>query len=185
MKRTKFDTSQIAFLAACIAMGLISKRIVSPLTNVLTDFIRLPGGGAAAGFAIMFLALGCSVTKYPLAGTISGLAQGILGLMMGMSAYQGIFAIITYTVPGMVIDIVRKLIKTRSDSYFIISCCLGNVAGAAISNLLTFHFTSFLLVMWLLVAACSGCLGGMLGGTVLRRMEAVSEFRRMRKCVRN
>ncbi len=184
MKRS-FDTSQIAFLAACIAMGLVSKRIISPVTNILTDFIRVPGGGASAGFAIMFLALGCSVTSYSFAGTLSGTAQGVLALMMGMSAYQGIFAVITYAIPGLVIDLIRKLMKSRSDSYFILSCCLGNVAGSLVSNQLTFHFTSFLLVIWVLVAACSGCLGGMIGGTVLRRMEQIYEFRRMRKCVRN
>ena len=184
MKKS-FDTLQITFLAACIAMGLVSKRFISPITNILTDFIRLPGGSASAGFAIMFLALGCSVTEYPLAGTFAGLAQGILALTMGMSGYQGIFAVISYAVPGIVIDVVRKIVKKRTGGYFIIACCLGNVLGAVVSNFLTFHFTSFLLLMWLLVAASFGCLGGMLGSITAERMEGLYEFRRMKRCIRN
>ena len=56
MKKQKLTTFQISWMSVCVVLGLISKRIVSPVTNVLTDFLRLPGGSAAAAFALVVLA---------------------------------------------------------------------------------------------------------------------------------
>ena len=56
--KQKIPLRHLTFLAICIALSLVSKRIVSPITNLLTDLIRIPGGGAATAFSLMFLLVG-------------------------------------------------------------------------------------------------------------------------------
>ena len=46
----KATLRDLVFLAICVALSLVAKRIISPVTNGLTDFFRIPGGSAAAGF---------------------------------------------------------------------------------------------------------------------------------------
>ena len=53
MKQRK-PLRHLAFLAICVALSLVTKRIISPVTNLLTDMIRIPGGGAATAFSLMF-----------------------------------------------------------------------------------------------------------------------------------
>ena len=61
MKKS-IQTRHLVFLSLCVCGGMIAKRVVTPVLNPLTDLIRLPGGGAAAAFSLLFIVLGCTVT---------------------------------------------------------------------------------------------------------------------------
>lgn len=180
MKTGKITVPQLAFLAICIALGLTCKRFISPITNILTDFIRLPGGGVAAAFSIMFLVIGASVTSWKIAGMTAGFIQGLLALSMGMSGYQGLLALVTYTVPGIVIDCARVVSSQRNRYFYISVTVLASVINAAFSNLLVFRFSGKLMILWLLVAASSGAAGGCICGIIADRLGKVPEFRTMK-----
>lgn len=165
------QTRHLVFLSLCVCGGLIAKRVVTPVLNPLTDLIRLPGGGAAAAFSLLFIVLGCTVTDWPFAATLSALVQGTLAFCLGMTGYQGAFTLLTYSVPGVATDIVRRFTPKGSAIYFFLSCCLGNLLCAVISNLLVFHLRSLTLLLWLLVAACFGGLAGILGHLVYGRLK--------------
>ena len=169
----QLNLRQIIFLALCVTLSLISKRLVSPFTNILTDFIRIPGGGAATAFSLVFLIIGCSVTEYRFAATLCAIAQGFLAVCMGMSSYQGAFVVITYVVPGIVIDILRTCIRTKDVSYFMLTCCISNTVCAVVSNLLVFHLTSIALLLWILVAASFGLIAGSIGSVVYTRLRPI------------
>jgi len=138
MKKS-LQTRHLVFLSLCVCGGMIAKRVVTPVLNPLTDLIRLPGGGAAAAFSLLFIVLGCSVTDWPFAATLSALVQGALAFALGMTGYQGAFTLLTYTIPGIATDIVRHFTPKGSEIYFFLSCCLGNLLCAVVSNLLVFH----------------------------------------------
>ena len=170
MKKS-LQTRHLVFLSLCVCGGMIAKRVVTPVLNPLTDLIRLPGGGAAAAFSLLFIVLGCTVTDWPFAATLCALAQGALAFCLGMTGYQGAFTLLTYSVPGVATDIVRRFTPKGSAIYFFLSCCLGNLLCAVISNLLVFHLRSLTLLLWLLVAACFGGLAGILGHLVYGRLK--------------
>ena len=169
MKRV-LSTRQLVYLAICIALSLVSKRIVSPLTNLITDFVRLPGGGAATAFSILFLVIGTSGISWPFAGTFAAFIQGILAMCLGMSGYQGAMIILTYTFPGIVIDLVRAVVPARGNLYYMMCCGAANTAAAVIANLLVFHFRSAAFVLWLLIALWFGVFAGFLGVELNRRL---------------
>jgi hypothetical protein len=83
--KCKLKAKELVFLSLCLVMGLFSKRFVSPVTNVLTDFIRIPGGSAATGVSLMFLVIGCARVGRFGAGAIMGFVQGCLALALGMT----------------------------------------------------------------------------------------------------
>ena len=86
--KKNIQTRHLVFLSLCVCGGMIAKRVVTPVLNPLTDLIRLPGGGAAAAFSLLFIVLGCTVTDWPFAATLSALVQGALAFCLGMTGYM-------------------------------------------------------------------------------------------------
>lgn len=180
--KQKVSLCHLTFLAICVALSLVTKRVISPITNLLTDFLRIPGGGAAAAFSLMFLVIGTSRLRWSWATTAGGLVQSLIALSMGMSAYQGVFAVLTYTLPGVVIDLFRKFYPHRNIAYFSLSCAAANTAGALLTNLLVFRLEGVAFVLWMLIACTVGLFGGFLGGILFSRIERIPEFKRFIEC---
>lgn len=177
--KQKIPLSHLTFLGICIALSLVSKRIVSPVTNILTDLIRIPGGGAAAAFSIMFLAVGTSGLQWRWATTAAAFVQSMIALSLGMSSYQGLFAVMTYTLPGFVIDLLRILWPNRDKEFFAISCGTANAAGALLTNFLVFRLKGIPFLLWMLVALTVGMFGGCLGELLFQRVLRIPECRRV------
>lgn len=180
--KQKVSLNHLAFLAICVALSLVTKRVISPITNLLTDFLRIPGGGAATAFSLMFLVIGTSRLQWSWATSAAGFIQSLLALSMGMSAYQGAFALVTYTVPGVVIDLLRKFYPHRNKTYFSLACAAANTAGALLTNLLVFKLEGVAFLLWMLIACVIGLGGGFLGGMIFGRIEKIPEFRRFIEC---
>ena len=102
-----------------------------------------------------------------------------------MSAYQGAYALLTYTLPGLVIDLLRLLYPKRDKTYFSLACGAANTAGALLSNVLVFKLTGVPFLLWLLVACTIGLLAGLLGEILFSRIMRISEVRRFLKCQKN
>lgn len=177
--KEKIPLRHLAFLAICVALSLVTKRLISPITNFLTDFLRIPGGGAATAFALLFLVLGTAKLRWSWATTAAGFVQSLIALGLGMSAYQGAYALLTYTLPGVVIDLIRKFYPQRDKTYFTLSCAAANTATALLTNLLLFRLTGIAFILWMLIACVVGLLGGFLGGLLFARIEKIPEFRRV------
>jgi len=177
--KEKLPLRHLTFLAICVALSLVTKRVISPVTNLLTDFLRIPGGGAATAFSLMFIVVGTGRLQWPWATTITCFGQSLIALSLGMSAYQGAFALLTYTLPGMVIDLFRRFYPHRNKLYFSLSCAAANSAGALLTNLLVFHLTGITFLLWMLIACIIGLLGGLLGELLFRIVSKIPEFRRI------
>lgn len=184
MKQTK-PLRHLVFLAICLALSLVTKRLISPITNLLTDFIRIPGGGAAAAFSLMFLAVGTAGLPWRWGTTAAGFVQSLLALALGMSAYQGAYALICYTLPGFVMDIIRQCCPQRNKTYFALCCGAANTAGALLSNMLVFHLAGIAFALWLLVACTLGVFAGLLGEALYSRLSRIPSVRRFLSCQEN
>ena len=178
----KVPLCHLTFLAICVALSLVTKRVISPITNLLTDFLRIPGGSAAAAFSLTFLVVGTAGLRWRWATTAAALVQSLIALSLGMSAYQGAFAILTYTLPGVVIDLARGLYPHRNKTYFSLACAAANVAGALLTNLLVFRLGGVAFVLWLLIALGMGLFSGYLGEILFRRIVQIPEVRKIIVC---
>ena len=180
--KTKVPLRHLVFLGLCVALSLVTKRVISPVTNILTDFIRIPGGGAATAFSLMFLLVGTSGLQWRWAATAAAFVQCLIALSLGMSSYQGLLAVITYTVPGVVMDLFRRYCPVKDQTYFALSCGTANGAGALMANLLVFQLKGVAFLLWMLVAVIMGFAGGLLGEMIFRRIVRIPEYRGMTSC---
>lgn len=183
--KQKVPLCQLAFLAICVALSLVTKRVISPITNLLTDFLRIPGGGAATAFSLMFLVVGTGGLRWRWATTAAAFVQSLIAMSLGMSAYQGLFAMVTYTVPGLVIDLFRLFYHQRDKTFFLLSCAAANTAGALLTNLLVFRLEGVAFLLWMLIACVIGMLGGLLGQMLFDRIAKIPEFGRIIICQKN
>lgn len=173
----QLNTRQLAVMAFCVILGLIAKRVVSPFTNVFTDFFRIPGGSAAVGFSLAFLVIGREMAPgFRWSASLMGFLQGVIGLMLGFSGYQGVFAVLTYTLPGVVIDLTAMLMKNRDLPYFLCASALACVCSSMLTNLLVFHLVGAALLLWLMLAACSGIIGGVCAQLLYARITRILKF---------
>lgn len=180
--KMKVSVRHLTFLAICVALSLVTKRVISPITNLLTDFLRIPGGGAATAFSLMFLAIGTGRMHWSWATAAAGFVQSLIAMALGMSAYQGAFAVLTYTLPGVVIDLLRRFWPNRNTTYFTLACGAANTAGALLTNLLIFRLEGTAFLLWMLIACAIGLLGGFLGGLLFHRIEKILDFQRFMEC---
>jgi len=169
MKKIKIN--DIIFLALCISIGFVSKRAVAPFTNLATEFLRIPGGSLASGLPLMFLCLGAFKVKKFGCGTLMGLVQGVMAVLLGMAGPQGLFALLTYTFPGLIIDLVGIKKFLKQTTYFLLACTAGTVGSALFSNILIFRMTGSVLMMWVFVGTLSGLACGWLGSVIYKRTE--------------
>lgn len=175
----------LTFLAICIALSLVTKRVISPVTNLLTDLIRIPGGGAATAFSLMFLMVGTAGLKWRWATTAAAFVQSLIALSMGMSSYQGLLAVLTYSLPGLVIDLFRMIYPLRDKAYFSLACTTANASGALLTNILVFQQEGIAFLLWLLVVASVGLLGGLLGELLFQKIIWIPEYRGIALCQKN
>lgn len=180
--KQRITLHHLVFLAICVALSLVTKRVISPVTNLLTDFIRIPGGGAATAFSLMFLVIATCRLPWKGATTAAAFVQSLIAMALGMSAYQGAFALLTYTLPGLVIDLFRLFYRERDQLYFSLSCAAANTAGALLTNVLVFRLEGITFLLWMLIACVIGMLAGFLGALLFGRLEKIPEFGRFLKC---
>ena len=169
MKR--FTLKELIVAAMLAAMGIAVKPLLSPVFNVLTDFIRIPGGSATAGISVMFLVAAAALIRKRGTALLAGLLQGLLSLATGISAAAGVLVLITYSLPGLAIDLVMLLPVSLPDrTRRMLAGSAGVLAGAAATNLLYFRMSVIPFILFYAVGILSGALGGWIVHLILQRL---------------
>lgn len=179
MRPTKL--TKLNFMTLCCVLGLITKKLINPFANVITESLHIPGG-ISTGFSIMFLVIAAEMVRKPgqkeeklmqNCGTLMGLVQGLLALCLGRVGSMGLLAPIGYLVPGMSVDLVYRLSArfgwSRTDR-MVFANGLGAVMASVTANLLVFRLHGPVLVLYFGVSALSGTLYGFLGSAVAGRL---------------
>lgn len=178
MKHQKLFTLNV--MALCCILGLISKKIINPFANVVTEALHIPGG-ISTGFSIMFLVIAAELVRTPYCGTKMGTAQGLLALALGRVGSMGALSPIGYITPGLAIDLIYWLPVCRKASATVrmmLANGLAAVAASVTANLIVFHLRGAVLWLYLCVSATSGSLFGILGASIAARVGmAVHPFR--------
>lgn len=156
----KWNLRQLIFLVLCCDIGLFSKRILSPLTHLVTDLLRIPDG-ISTGFSLMFLIVAASIVgRFGCAG-VMGAVQSVLAVAFGMVGAMGVLAPISYILPGLVIDCVLWGMGRFPMPWRMVAAnVLGAMSACLTASFLVMHLRGGL--FWLYVG--TGCLGGALFG---------------------
>lgn len=160
------------------ALGIATKPIIVPLTHIITGPLFIPGGTVAGGIYMMWIVLGGALIQKRGAATLIGLVQGIIVLVTGVYGTHGVASIVTYTLPGLAIDILWLLKRSRGGS--LMDCFLAgitaNLTGTYLSNLVFFKLPLIPLVISLSSGALSGGIGGVIAYNIMKKINNMKKL---------
>jgi len=174
-----FSVFEIVVVALMAAAGLAIKPIIVPLTHLITGPLFIPGGAVAGGFYMMWLVLGAGLIEKRGVATLIALTQGVIVAITGTFGTHGIVSILTYSLPGIMIDLLfilfRRRISQPIDYFF--AGLIANISGTFLSNLVFFRLPLIPLLLSLSAAMLSGGLGGLIAYSVSSKVKkATGEF---------
>ncbi|HAL74229.1 MAG TPA: hypothetical protein DCM45_03930 [Clostridiales bacterium] len=169
----RFSVRNLILISAMAALGLAVKPLIVPLVHLISTPLMIPGGALAGGFYMMWLVMAAALTRQRGSATLTGLVQAIFVLVTGAPGSHGALSLVTYTVPGLIIDLFLLLIRRQIDCRFIafIACLLANLAGTALTNMIFFRLPAIPLMLSLVTSAFSGGLGGLLTWEILKALS--------------
>ena len=168
-----FSVRELIVIAAMAALGIAIKPIVVPLAHLVSTPLMIPGGALAGGLYMMWLVMAFGLTGKRGSATLAGLIQAILVMITGVSGSHGVMSLVSYTLPGVVLDLGLLLIRHRACC---LPCCffagiLANVTGTAVVNLIFYSLPAIPLLLSLAVAALSGGVGGLISWELLKALR--------------
>lgn len=174
---SKFSTRDLIVIAVMAAIGLSIKPVISPLSKLISTPLMLPGGSFAGGFYMMWMVLALALTGKPGAASIFGFIQAVVVLIMGSYGNHGALSLLTYTVPGLVLDLAALAFRDKRLLICHLSlCALANITGAMIMALLIFRHPPVMLIVTLCTSLASGIIGGYLSWLIhfeLRKLKLI------------
>ncbi len=176
----KFTVRDLVLIAAMAALGIAIKPVVVPLAHLISTPLMIPGGALAGGLYMMWIVVAFGLTGKHGTATLVGLVQAILVMITGISGSHGAMSLLSYTMPGILVDVVFLILRRGIDSMplSLLAGILANVAGTVCVNFIFFSLPLIPMLLSLCVAAFSGGVGGVLSWLLL---EALSRYGIRRK----
>ena len=141
----KFTAYNLVIIAMMAALGVAVKPIVVSLVHLITGPLFIPGGSFAGGFYMMWIVLGAGIVDKRGTATLIGLVQSIIVIATGFYGSHGIISLITYTLPGVMVDAIMWIFHL--DSKDKLTMFLGgigaNLCGVILSNVVFFRLPIF------------------------------------------
>ena len=178
----KFTVRDLVLIAVMAALGIAIKPLVVPLAHLVSTPLMIPGGALAGGLYMMWLVVAFALTGKYGAATLTGLVQAILVMITGVSGSHGALSLISYTAPGLLVDIVFFIIRRVPDTLplSMLAGMLANLAGTVCVNIIFFSLPLIPLLLSLCAAAFSGGVGGVLSYLLLAALARYGIKRKKR-----
>jgi hypothetical protein len=169
----RFSIFDLVVISLTAALGIGIKPIIVPLVHIITGPLYIPGGAAAGGFYMLWIVLGIGITRKIGTGTLIGLVQALLVIITGVYGTHGAVSIITYTLPGLLVDIGTKLLgeKSLNPMGFFTLGLLANISGTYLSSMVFFRLPLVPMLLSLSVASLSGGLGGLIAYKIIKELS--------------
>ena len=159
---------RLLFWTLCCALGFFGKTLISPVTNLLSDIMHIPGGFGTA-FSVMFLVIAADCMPKFGCCALMGLVQGMLALITGRIGSMGLLAPLGYIVPGIIIDLALLFFRSVRLSRFLrmsLANALASASAALTANLIVFSRSGKELLIYIATSALCGFVCGALGSRV-------------------
>jgi Predicted membrane protein len=175
----KIATVDLVIMAMFASLGLATKNVLHPIVGPLISAIDVPTGGVIGGLYMMWPVMAYGLIQKPGAATMVSLIQACISLVMPYGNF-GLLSFVIYLGPGLAIDGFFLLIRHKA-------CCLGccmiaaalaNAVGTLLVGGLVLVLPTVVLAFLAVVAAISGCVGGVIANMILVRVVKTGFWRR-------
>ncbi|HHW01268.1 MAG TPA: ECF transporter S component [Thermoanaerobacterales bacterium] len=173
----RFSMFDLAVMALMSALGIATKPVIVPLAHIITGPLYIPGGVIAGGFYMMWIVLGTAIVHKKGAGTLIGLVQAILMLVLGVYGTHGALSLITYSLPGLAVDLAMLMAGKWAYEMagLFLAGIMANLTGTFLSSLVFFRLPLIPLLLSLSAASLSGGLGGIIAFQMTRQLIKFEE----------
>jgi len=179
----KFSLFELILLALLAAAGIAVKPVAVAVAHIVTGPLLIPGGALAGGFYMLFVVLGGALVGKRGSTTLVCAIQSIVVLASGVYGSHGAASLLTYTVPGLLVDAVWMLCRTNGGS--LPACFVGgitaNVSGSLLVNLVFFRMPLIPLLFTSVLAALSGGLGGIIAWQIVKHFKKLDIFPHLKR----
>jgi len=172
MKR--YSTSDLIIIAIMAAIGLGTKQIVRPLVSLVSVPLGIPGGAIVGGFYMLWLVLTKRLAPKTGSGFLFGLTQALVVMILPFGSH-GIFTLITYTLPGLAVDFVDFLFRSRNNTVLcsLVEGAIANFVGSLSVLILIFRLEWRLTLFISLIALFTGNIGGIIAHYIAKQIAGV------------
>ncbi|MDP8202591.1 MAG: ECF transporter S component [Candidatus Tenebribacter burtonii] len=168
----KYSSQDLLYIAIMSALGLAVKPIVTPLIHLISAPLMIPGGSLAGGLYMMWIALAIAIVNKPGAGFLVGITQAIVMLSLGYFGNHGAVSLISYTMPGLMAEIVSLFFKNKRTIFFhVLVVTVANLTGAVIVTIIVMRLASIPFVISLTAASISGIVGGIISYSMYNKLK--------------
>ncbi len=168
----KYSTQDLLYIAIFSAIGLAIKPIISPIVHLISTPLMIPGGSLVGGLYMMWLTLAIVIVQKPGAGFLVGLIQAIVMISLGYFGSHGAVSLISYTIPGLIADIIAYFLKQK-DSILshILICTFANITGTFIVTVLLMRLPFIPIIISTFFGSISGIIGGCLSYSLFQKLK--------------
>ncbi len=172
MKR--YSTSDLIIIAIMAAIGLGTKQIVRPLVSLISVPLGIPGGAIVGGFYMLWLVLTKRLAPKTGSGFLFGLTQALVVMILPFGSH-GIFTIITYSLPGLAVDIVDLLFRSKNNTVLcsLVEGAIANFVGSLSVLILIFRLEWRLTLFISLIALLTGNIGGIIAHYIAKQITGM------------
>ncbi len=157
---TTLDAVFVALMAAC---GIALKPIIGPFAKLIGSAFFIPSGSIAGAIYMVWPMLALLVVRKTGTATLVGLIEGIVVMVTGMYGSHGLLTLITYTIPGIFIDLGFLFIKPFKSRWLLfLPASMGNMSGSLLVGVIIMHLPKIPLIISLIPSFIFGGLGGYL-----------------------
>ncbi|MGC9779221.1 MAG: ECF transporter S component [Candidatus Heimdallarchaeota archaeon] len=167
----RYSTSDLIIIAIMAALGLGTKQIIRPIVSLVSQPLGIPGGAIVGGFYMLWLVLTKRLSPKFGSGFMFGLTQALVVMILPFGSH-GIFTIITYSLPGLAVDLINLLFRSQADSVIcsMIEGAVANFVGSLSVILLIFQLELEPTIFISLLALLTGNLGGILAYYIAKQV---------------
>lgn len=169
----KFTVRDLVLISAMSALGIAIKPVVVPLAHLVSTPLMIPGGALAGGLYMMWIVVAFGLTGKHGTATLVGIVQAILVMISGVSGSHGIMSLVSYTAPGILVDLVFLILRRGVDTLplAMLAGMLANLAGTVCVSVIFFSLPAIPLLLSLCAAAFSGGVGGVISHLLLTSLK--------------
>jgi len=168
----KYSSQDLLYIAILSALGLAAKPIITPLIHLISAPLMVPGGSLAGGLYMMWIALAIAIVNKPGAGLLVGITQSIVMLSMGYFGNHGAVSLISYTMPGLMAEIVSLFFKNKGIlPAQVLIVTVANLTGAVIVTIIVMRLATIPFIISLIAAAISGIVGGIISYSIFKKLN--------------
>ena len=171
----RFTIFELVLMAFMATLGVAVKPFIMPMVYFISTPLLIPGGSVAGGFYMLWILLGAVIVKKPFTATGIGIIQAIMVIATGTVGGHGALSIITYTVPGIMVDLflyVSKNTKNYKLKLFF-GCMIANVTGLLLTNFFLYQLPVQVLILSISIGAFSGGIGGIIAYNIYSKLIKV------------